>query len=86
MVTKKFDPQDVLEKLIRAARAAGADAADGLLVESVSSTDLSPRAVDELPERAVALARLAPEDKFAGLAPADRLAKTYPDLDIEDRG
>ena len=31
MVTKSFDPQDVLEKLIRAARAAGADAADALL-------------------------------------------------------
>jgi PmbA protein len=119
MVAKSFDPQDVLEKLIRAAKAAGADAADALLVESVSSsvsyrlgkledveraessdlglrvfvgervafvssTDLSVRGVSELPERAVAMARLAPEDKFAGLAPADRLAATYPDLDIED--
>ena len=30
------------------------------------------------------MARLAPEDKFAGLAPADRLAKTIPALDLED--
>lgn len=111
--------QDILETLIRAARAAGADAADALLVESVSSsvsyrlgnledveraesadlglrvfvgervafvssTDLTARGVAELPERAVAMARLALEDKFAVLAPADRLAATYPDLDIED--
>ena len=30
------------------------------------------------------MAQLAPEDKFAGLAPQDRLAKTIPDLDLED--
>ena len=35
-------------------------------------------ALAALPERAVAMARLAPEDKFAGLAPKDRLAKTIP--------
>jgi PmbA protein len=37
-----------------------------------------------LPERAVAMAKLAPEDKYAGLAPADRLARSFPALDIED--
>ncbi|HWU26464.1 MAG TPA: TldD/PmbA family protein [Rhizomicrobium sp.] len=114
------DPQDILDKLIKAAKAAGADASDAVFVESlsssvsfrlgkledveraesydlglrvfvgervafVSSTDLTLRAVNALPERAVAMARLAPEDKFAGLAPQDRLAKTYPDLDIDDR-
>jgi PmbA protein len=113
------DPRETLEGLIRASRAAGADAADTLLVESVSasvsyrlgkledveraeswdlglrvfvgeriafvsSTDLSPRALSELPERAVAMARLAPEDKYACLAPANRLAKDIPALDIED--
>ncbi len=111
--------QDILDSLIRAARAAGADAADALIVGSVSasvsyrlgkledversessdlglrvfvgervafvsSTDLSPRALEELPERAVAMAKLAPEDKYAGLAPADRLARSFPALDIED--
>jgi len=111
--------QDILDRLIRAARAAGADAADALIVGSVSasvsyrlgkledversessdlglrvfvgervafvsSTDLSARALDELPERAVAMAKLAPEDKYAGLAPADRLARSFPALDIED--
>ena len=36
------------------------------------------------PSRAVAMARLAPEDKFAGLAPKDRLATALPALDLED--
>ena len=39
----------------------------------------------ELAERAVAMARVAPEDPFAGLAPADRLAQAIPDLDLLDR-
>src|SRR5580693_9722748 len=56
----------------------------GNRVAFVSSTDLSRRALDELPERAVAMAKLAPEDKYAGLAPADRLARSFPALDIED--
>ena len=115
----KPNPQDVLDRLIRAAGAAGADAADALLVESVSanvsyrlgkleeveraesadlglrvfvgqrvafvsSTDFSRDALDALPVRAVAMARLAPEDKFAGLAPRDLLTKSIPNLDLED--
>jgi PmbA protein len=115
----KPNPQDTLERLIRAAKIAGADAADALLVESisanvsyrlgkledveraesadmglrvfvgqrvafVSSTDFSRDALKALTTRAVAMARLAPEDKFACLAPADLLVKTIPDLDLED--
>jgi PmbA protein len=38
----------------------------------------------ELAERAVAMARVAPEDPYAGLADADRLAKAFPDLDVLD--
>lgn len=54
---------------------------------SVSSTDLSDEAIATLAERAVAMARLAPEDHWAGLAPADRLLKgTPPDLDLDDHG
>jgi PmbA protein len=118
-VAAKRDFQATLEKLIGAARATGADAADALLVESVSasvsyrlgkledveraegsdlglrvfvgqrvafvsSSDLSNDALSELPERAVAMAKLAPEDKFAGLAPRDSLAKIFPELDIAD--
>ena len=115
----KPDPQDLLDSLIRAAKAAGADAADALFVENVSasvsyrlgklkdveraessdvglrvfvgqriafvsSTDFSEDGIAALPERAVAMAKLAPEDKFACLAPRERLAKSMPNLDIED--
>ncbi len=113
------DPQTILGSLIDAARKAGADAADALFVEGVSSsvsyrlgrledleraesadlglrvfvgqkvafvssTDFSADALAALPGRALAMARLAPEDKFAGLAPKDRLAKVIPALDLED--
>ena len=51
----------------------------------VSGSDLSPTARAKLVERAVAMARLAPEDAYAGLAPEDRLAKgPRPDLDLYD--
>jgi PmbA protein len=112
-------PEALLQDLIAAAKKAGADAADALYVENVSSsvsyrlgkledverseasdiglrvfvgqkvafvssTDLSREAVAALAPRAVTMAKLAPEDKFACLAPRDRLAKTFPVLDIED--
>ncbi|WP_431856323.1 TldD/PmbA family protein [Azospirillum sp.] len=113
------DVLNLLEDLIRKARAAGADAADAVLFDSaslslsqrlgkpeklersesgdlglrvfvgrrqaiVSSTDRSARALDELVERAVAMARVVPEDPFAGLADPDQLAREWPDLDICD--
>ena len=106
------------ERLVVAARRAGADAADAVAergmslsvevrdgtVEAsersegdnmglrafvgrrqavVSTNDLTGN-LDELAERAVAMARVAPEDKFAGLAEPDRLAKQIPDLDLLD--
>lgn len=45
---------------------------------SVSSSDLSKDALQVLVERAVAMAREAPEDPWAGLAPEDRLLKGVP--------
>src|SRR5882757_4762713 len=113
------DPQKILASLLDAARQAGADAADALYTEGVSSsvsyrlgkledveraesydlglrvfvgqkvafvssTDFSTDALAGLPGRAVAMARLAPDDKFAGLAPKDRLATMLPALDLED--
>ena len=52
---------------------------------TVSASDLSPATQARLVERAVAMARLAPEDPYAGLAPVDRLAKgPFPDLDLFD--
>src|SRR3954454_11157552 len=43
----------------------------GQQVAFVSSTDFSQSALAALPERAIAMAKLAPEDKYAGLAPKD---------------
>jgi PmbA protein len=106
------------ERLVAAARRAGADAVDaiaergmsqsievrdGTVEESersegdnmglrafvgrrqavVSTNDLTGN-LDELAERAVAMARVAPEDRFAGLADPDQLAKSIPDLDLLD--
>lgn len=52
---------------------------------SVSSSDLSADALAALVDRAVAMAREAPEDPWAGLAPADRLLScTLPDLAADD--
>ena len=50
----------------------------------VASSDTSSQAMDELVERAVAMAKVAPEDPYCGLAPEDRLAKDWPDLDLND--
>ena len=56
----------------------------GQQVAFVSSTDFSDAALAVLPERAVAMAKLAPEDKYAGLAPQEKLATTFPELEIDD--
>ena len=51
----------------------------------VSTTDYTPAALDELADRAVAMARLAPEDPHVGLADPERLARgDAPDLDLTD--
>jgi PmbA protein len=52
---------------------------------SVSSSDLSADALAALVERAAAMAREAPEDPYAGLAPDDRLLRgDAPDLEADD--
>lgn len=52
---------------------------------SIGSTDLGDAALDELASRAVAMARLAPADKFAGLAAEDLLLRgNVLDLDLDD--
>ena len=117
-----FDQTALLERaerLVKAARAAGADAADAVALRNlslsvevrdggveesesaegddiglrvligrrqamVSSNDLSGDPA-ELAQRAVAMARVAPDDKFAGLADESELAREFPDLDLIDR-
>ncbi len=52
---------------------------------SVSSSDLSAEALEALVERAAAMAREAPEDPFAGLAPEDRLMRDRgPEVEGDD--
>lgn len=52
---------------------------------SIGSSDLGDAALDELAARAVAMARSAPEDSYAGLAPQDLLTcGPFPALDMED--
>lgn len=52
---------------------------------SVSSSDLSDAALGALVERAAAMARQAPEDPYAGLAPAERLLRgDLPMIDSDD--
>jgi PmbA protein len=110
---------DLAERLVAAARRAGADAADAIAVRGVSlSVDVRDGAVEEsqraegddvglrvlvgnkqavvstndvkgnglnaLAERAIAMARAAPEDRFAGLADKSLLAHDFPALDLLD--
>src|ERR1700751_3716023 len=107
------------ERLVEAAKRAGADAADavagrgssqgvevrdGRVEESersegddlglrvlvgqrqavVSTNDISGDGVARLAERAGAMARVAPDDKYAGLADPALLARDFPDLDLLD--
>lgn len=52
---------------------------------SIGSSDLSDAALQELAARAVDMARAAPEDQYAGLAPEDLLHRSTPaDLDLVD--
>ena len=76
----------VLEDIDRSESAhVGLRAFVGQRSASVSTSDLSPAGLRELAERVVAMARHAPEDPFAALAPEAALARgPFPDLDIAD--
>jgi PmbA protein len=50
----------------------------------VSSSDRSPKALDELVERVVAMARTVPEDPYCGIAAPDEIAQEWPKLDMLD--
>lgn len=109
---------DLAQRLVEAAKRAGADAADAVAVRGVSqgveiregnveasersegddvglrvlvgrkqavvsTNDIAANAAT-LAERAVAMARVAPDDPYAGLADPALLAKNFPDLDLLD--
>jgi PmbA protein len=51
----------------------------------VSSSDRAAKALNELVDRAVAMARAVPDDEFCGLADRDQIARNWPDhLDMFD--
>ncbi|MBI5129257.1 MAG: TldD/PmbA family protein [Rhodopseudomonas palustris] len=50
----------------------------------VSTNDISGDGVSKLAERAVAMARVAPDDKYVGLADPALLARDFPQLDVLD--
>jgi len=112
--------ETLLQDVVSAAKAAGADAAEAVFAErqslsitvrlgaleevereesrdlgvrvfvgrsqaAVSGSDISAEGRAKLIERVVQMARLAPEDPFAGLAPEDKLARERGlDLDLYD--
>jgi PmbA protein len=119
-MTSNAQPLEILEDLLKRAKAKGAEAADCLIVRDislnvaqrlgkreklerseaqdlglrvfvgkrqaiVSTSDLEPKTLDELAERAVAMARVVPEDEFCGLADPGLLVKTPVALDLEDK-
>jgi len=54
---------------------------------TISASDLSREALETLVDRALAMAREAPEDEYAGLASKELLFKGQPaDLDLDDGG
>jgi len=112
--------QDLIDRasaLVEAAKKAGADAADAVVISS-QSLDVDVRqgnventtrsendgfslrvfvgkrvasisandsgSVDALAERAVSMAKVAPEDEYSSLADSDRLARDLPDLELYD--
>ena len=50
----------------------------------VSSSDRSSQSLDELVERAVAMARTVPEDPYCGIADPSEIARDWPSLDMLD--
>src|SRR4030095_7981682 len=50
----------------------------------VSTNDINTDGIANLAERAVPMARVAPEDKYVGLADPAQLAREFPELDLLD--
>ncbi len=51
---------------------------------AASSADLSPKALEGLADRVIAMAKAVPEDPYIGLADPEQLTSSFPDLDLED--
>ena len=50
----------------------------------VATGEVTPASLERLVQRAVQIAKSVPEDRFAGLADPDQIARDLPDLDLDD--
>jgi PmbA protein len=76
--------QGKIEKLEQAeARDVSLKVYAGKSSSTISGSVLTREAIHRLAEKALAMARLAPPDPFAGIAEAEQLASDIPDLDLE---
>ena len=77
-----------LGKLEKVERAEGSDLGLRVFVGKrqaiVSTGDLEGASLDRLVENALAIARAVPEDRYAGLAEPDQIARELPELDLDD--
>ena len=83
-VTQRLGEREELER--SESRNIGLRVFDGQRQAIVSTTDLSHRALDELVDRAVKMAKSAPENPYCGLADPELLAGEFPDLDLDEPG
>ena len=51
---------------------------------SISTTDLKGSTLDQVIERVISMAKESPEDKYAGIAPNDLIAKEFHNIDTFD--
>lgn len=82
-IGRRLDKPETLERA--ESRDIGLRVFIGKRQASVSTSDHSKASLDAVLERAVAMARVVPEDPFCGLADPSLLARDIPDLDLADR-
>lgn len=81
-VTRRFGKTEKLERSESADLGLRVFVGKGQAI--VSSTDRADETLAQLAERAVAMARLSPEDPYAGIADPDQIVREWGDMDVCD--
>ncbi|HRQ82621.1 MAG TPA: TldD/PmbA family protein [Azospirillaceae bacterium] len=81
-VTRRFGKTEKLERSESADLGLRVFVGKGQAI--VSSTDRADETLAQLAERAVAMARLSPEDPYAGIADPDQIVREWSDMDVCD--
>ncbi len=81
---EEAERQETVDFGLRVLISGSEDGRAGFRQASVSASDPDPAVIKTLAERAVAMAREAPLDPYAGLAPPELLIQEIPDLDLID--